>query len=151
MKTEDLYHTGIVVDDLDATSTWFTQIAGHRWTEAVSADVDVETPAGHATIPMRIAYSLEEPRLELIQTAPGTLWVPADSGVHHIAYWSDDVDSDVATLQANGAEVEVWAPLPDGSWLWAYCRGPGGPRIELVNKVMQPVISQWWAAGASGS
>ena len=29
MKAENLYHTGIVVDDLDATMDWFTQTAGY--------------------------------------------------------------------------------------------------------------------------
>ena len=40
---------------------------------------------------MKMAYSKSEPRLEIIQSIPGTVWEPADSGVHHIGYWSDDV------------------------------------------------------------
>jgi hypothetical protein len=40
---------------------------------------------------MKRAHSGSDPRLELLQTVPNTVWTPADSGVHHIGYWSDDV------------------------------------------------------------
>ena len=30
MKAENLYHTGIVVDDLDATMEWFSKLAGYK-------------------------------------------------------------------------------------------------------------------------
>ena len=46
MKPEDLYHTGIVVDDLDATLDWFTKVAGYRWTDVVEVDQVAETPHG---------------------------------------------------------------------------------------------------------
>ena len=38
MKPENLYHTGIVVDDFENTLAWFTKVAGYRWTEVVSVD-----------------------------------------------------------------------------------------------------------------
>ena len=63
-------------------------------------DVDQEavTPDGEITVPMKMVYSGADPRLELLQTVAGTVWTPADSGVHHIGYWSDDVESDLAAL-----------------------------------------------------
>jgi hypothetical protein len=30
MKAENLYHTGVVVDDLDATLDWLTKVGGYR-------------------------------------------------------------------------------------------------------------------------
>jgi catechol 2,3-dioxygenase-like lactoylglutathione lyase family enzyme len=98
VKPENLYHSGIVVDDLDATLDWFTKVAGYRWTDVVEVDQVAQTPNGEVTIPMRMAYSGNAPRLEILQTAPGTIWVPADSGVHHLGYWSEDVESDLATF-----------------------------------------------------
>ena len=75
---------------------------------------------------MKMVYSGAEPRLELLQTVPGTVWTPADSGVHHLGYWSDDVESDLATLESNGMTLEVKSYNPDGSGtlLWAYAKGP---------------------------
>ena len=57
VKAENLYHTGIVVDDLDATMEWFTKVAGYTWTDVVTVDQEAVTPDGEITIPMRMAYS----------------------------------------------------------------------------------------------
>jgi hypothetical protein len=144
LKAEALYHSGIVVDDFDATLDWFSQTAGYRWCEPYAGDQVVVTPDGEITVPMRITYSTTEPRLEILQSAPGTLWMPSDSGVHHLGYWSDDVCADMAMLQARGLDVEAQAPLPDGSLLWVYCKAPTGPRIELVSRVMEPALTEWF-------
>jgi lactoylglutathione lyase len=146
MKAESLYHTGIVVDDIEATMDWFAKVAGYTWTDVVTVDQDAVTPDGEVTIPMKMAYSGAEPRLELLQTVPGTVWTPSDSGAHHLGYWSDDVESDLATLESNGMTFEVKSYNPDGSGtlLWAYAKSPAGPRIELVSRKMEPFIAQWW-------
>ena len=44
MKPENLYHSGIVVDDLDATLDWFTKVAGYRWTDVVEVDQVAQHP-----------------------------------------------------------------------------------------------------------
>jgi hypothetical protein len=147
VKPEDLYHVGIVVDDLDAALQRFTDSAGYEWCDEYAGDQVVETPSGEQTIPMRFAYSMSEPRLEVLQSVPGTLWTPSDSGIHHLGYWSDDVAGELDRLVAAGHEMEVKVPLPDGSALWAYCRAGDGPRIELVSTVIRPVMEQWFATG----
>ena len=88
--------------------------------------------------------------VELVGTIPDTLWQPTNAGVHHLGYWSDEVDRDVATLVANGVQLEARSLLPDGSSLWAYCRAASGPRIEFVSRVLEPVMSEWWATGRTG-
>ena len=150
MRADALYHSGIVVEDFDATLEWFTRVAGYQWGELFAGDVTVSTPAGDVVVPMRIAYSVDEPRLEILQAAEGTLWMPADSGVHHLGYWSDDVDADLATLLAEGLTLEAVAPMPDGSALWAYCKPPTGPRIELVSRVIEPALTEMFAAARAG-
>ena len=57
MKAESLYHTGVVVDDLEKTMNWLADVAGYTWTEVVSVDQDAVTPDGEVTIPMKMAYS----------------------------------------------------------------------------------------------
>jgi hypothetical protein len=150
MKAENLYHTGVVVDDLDGTMAWLTSVAGYTWTDVVEVDQVAQTPSGEVTIPMRMVYSGASPRLELLQTVPGTVWTPADSGVHHIGYWSDDVEADLATLEESGMNCEVKSFNPDGSGtlLWAYAKGAVGPRIELVSRAMEPFINYWWASAS---
>jgi Glyoxalase/Bleomycin resistance protein/Dioxygenase superfamily len=143
MKPVDLYHVGIVVDDFDETVARFSVTHGYRWCEPVSIEQLITTPAGEQTVPMRLVYSVDEPRIEILQTITGTIWTPADSGIHHLGYWSDDVDADVTSLVATGMELEATTLLDDGSKLFAYCNAPGRTRIELVNRVMEPIISEW--------
>src|SRR5207245_7035939 len=88
MKPRDLYHTGIVVDDVDATMQWLTEVAGYQWCDRFIGEHVVETPNGERTIPLHFVYSMSEPRLELLESVPGTVWEPPASGVHHLGYWS---------------------------------------------------------------
>ena len=50
MKAENLYHSGIIVDDFDETLEWFTKVAGYEWTDVVSVDQVAVTPDGEITI-----------------------------------------------------------------------------------------------------
>lgn len=149
MKPENLYHTGLVFDDFEASRAWFGAVAGYRWCDDMSVEQVVWTPDGDRTVPIRFTYSMNEPRLEIIEAVPGTVWMPSTSGVHHLGYWSDDVDGDIGTLVGNGLEVEVKAPMGDGSTMWAYCRGGAGPRVELVSRSLEPMMADWFATGRS--
>jgi hypothetical protein len=147
MKPEDLYHAGIVVEEFEATLQCFAEVAGYRWCDEMAVEQAVSTPEGERTVPIRFTYSMDEPRVEILQAVPGTVWAPSTPGVHHLGYWSDDVTGDLDVLTRNGVEVEVMAPLPDGSVLWAYCRGPVGTRIELVDRSIEPTMAEWFATG----
>jgi lactoylglutathione lyase len=56
MKAENLYHTGIVVDGLEATMAWLAKIAGYTWTDVVTVDQEAVTSDGEVTIPMKMVY-----------------------------------------------------------------------------------------------
>jgi catechol 2,3-dioxygenase-like lactoylglutathione lyase family enzyme len=149
MKPENLYHTGIIVDDIEAAKRWYTIVMGYRFSSTAGEGHEqlVELASGPKTISgMRIAYSLNEPRIELVSAIPGTIWQPTKAGVHHLGYWSEDVDGDLANLLANGAEFEAKFKGPHGGLLWAYCKHPVWGRIELVGTMMKPMMEQWWAA-----
>jgi hypothetical protein len=57
----------------------------------------------------------------------------------------------LATLESTGMTVEVKSYNPDGSCtlLWAYAKGPTGPRIELVSRDMEPFVAYWWGTAPS--
>ena len=147
MKPADLYHAGIIVEDFDATLAWYTKHLGYRWCEPVNRETTIITAAGEQVIPMHMTYSMDEPRLEIIEAVPGTLWMPADSGIHHLGFWSDDVDGDVAGLVAGGMTLDVTGLFPDGSTMWAYCSAPGRTRTELVSRAMQASMNGWLTSG----
>ena len=79
MKAGDLYHSGIVVDDLDATMDWFTKVAGYRWTDVVEVEQQGGDAGWRSDDPHADGLLGADPPLEFLQTVPGTIWVPADS------------------------------------------------------------------------
>ncbi|HET6954724.1 MAG TPA: VOC family protein, partial [Acidimicrobiales bacterium] len=122
MAAEDQFHVGIVVDDLDATLAQLSDLFGYAWCEQIAAPTSVSLPDGDAVLDFRITYSMNTPRLEIIQAMPGTLWVPAaGSGIHHIGYWSNDVaraagaaDPD-ALVQLARTTLTTLGGAPDGT------------------------------------
>jgi hypothetical protein len=61
VRAEDQFHPGVVVDE------------------------PVLLAGGEIMLPPRFAYSASIPRMELVQSVPGTPWVPlARSGAHHV-------------------------------------------------------------------
>jgi hypothetical protein len=148
MKAADHFHVGIVVNDLDAALTDFAALFGHEWCPKLSVSTPVVLPDGEATLDLVFTYSRTEPRVEVIQSMPGTLWMPAEgSGIHHLGYWSDDVAADAALLTARGYAAEATGARPDGTAVWAYHRSASGPRIEIVSRDIAAGLEQYWASG----
>jgi hypothetical protein len=136
----------VVVDDLDAALTNFSQLFGYRWSDAFEGQVPVRLPSGDLDVPLRFVYSRTVPRIEVIQAIPGTVWVPsAGSGIHHLGYWSDDVEGDAARLERTGYVMEALGRVPDGTAPWSYHRAPGGFRVELVDRALQPMLERFWS------
>jgi hypothetical protein len=147
VRAHDQYHVGIVVEDLDGAKTQLSDMFGYVWGTEMGGLTMVTLPSGPVELNLRLVYSVTEPRLELVQQIPGTLWEPAaGSGVHHLGFWSDDVAADGVELEAHGFAHEASGVSPDGSAMWAYHRSPTGPRIELVSRVLELVMSPFWTS-----
>jgi hypothetical protein len=148
MKAADQFHVGIVVEDLDAALDDLSTLFGYEWCPKLEVSTPVALPDGESTLDLVFTYSTAAPRLEVIQSIPGTLWMPAPaSGIHHVGYWSDDVAADAAALTARGYLAEAAGVRPDGAPVWAYHRSPTGPRIELVSRDIAGGLEQYWASG----
>ena len=146
MKAEDLFHVGIVTHDLEATQTQLSSLLGYEWGPEIGAPLEVTLPSGLVTVEVRCAFSITTPRLEVVRSVPGTFWEPAEgSGVHHVGYWSDDVDADAAELASQGYVTEATRSGPDGSLFFAFLRSDTGYRMELVTRAAEPHMQQCWA------
>jgi catechol 2,3-dioxygenase-like lactoylglutathione lyase family enzyme len=140
MKAEDQFHVGLVVDDVEAALARLASL-GYEWCAELAYPTPVQLPAGDAVVDVRCVYSRTVPRVEVVQSIPGTPpWSATDSGIHHLGYWSDDVAADTAALEAEGYTVEVTGKG------WAYLVGAGGPRVELVSRALQPPLEGYWAS-----
>jgi catechol 2,3-dioxygenase-like lactoylglutathione lyase family enzyme len=128
--------------------------AGRRQLGGYSNDLRSDALAGCAgsmIASLRFTYSGQAPHVELVESIPGTLFAASSPYVHHVGYWSDDIDRDIAALEAAGALLEGRGFWPDGRGpIWAYVTPPNGSRIELVDRQAKPSMEQWWATGTRG-
>lgn len=94
-----------------------------------------------------VATSGEAPDWELIQAADG-LWSTGHThgeALHHLAYWSDDLEADVARLTAAGHTLEAAGHDGDGRVRFVYLIAPGGIRLELGARYTQQAWDAWVA------
>lgn len=142
LNSSDLYHTGIVVPDLQAEMARLHEIAGYGWTTPMTNDVTVRIGADVRRVEMSFVYSLQAPHIELIQAVPGTPWVSAPgNAVHHLGYFTDTFTQTADALQRSGFQLEVTADSPSSQpSLFAYFLDPAGVRIEIVDR---SVVGDW--------
>jgi Glyoxalase/Bleomycin resistance protein/Dioxygenase superfamily len=140
-----LYHVGIVVPDLDAARTQLSQQLGVGWGPVFHLDTaDYRDGEGEDLgLPTTICYSVDEPRLELIQEVPGSVWVCNEhSNLHHIGFWSDDLATDSAELAGSGCPLQLCGRAGEQAPVsFAYHRNNLGIRIEIVDAAMREAMA----------
>lgn len=138
----DLFHTGIVVDDLDSAKEELGAMLGATWREG-GAEVRLTDVTGVRTVATAYALSTSGPHhIELVQSIPDTLWsVVAPGHAHHLGYWVDDVASAAAELERAGAAQVASIAVNDGRPpMCTYHRSGSGLFLEIVDRRMRPVL-----------
>jgi hypothetical protein len=139
------YHVGIIVGDIVAAQTEFTKQLGVTWGPVLHFDeADYRDHNGQdLVLPTTICYTVEEPRLELIEEVPGSVWVRNDhSNLHHIGFWSDDLPGDSTRLTGVGCPLQLCGRAgEDAPVSFAYHRNDLGVRIEIVDAAMRQVMA----------
>jgi hypothetical protein len=139
----DLYHTGIVVDDLASAQERFGQLLGVTWLDG-GGEVRIRTGEGVQMARTAYAISAEGPHhVELVQSVPGTLYTVSGSGrAHHLGYWAGDVRAASAALSERGLPevASISIGTDDGAPICAYHQAGEGFYIELVSTGMRRVL-----------
>lgn len=138
----DLWHTGIIVDDLTAAKAELGDALGLTWLDG-GADVRVHTDDGATTVTTAYALSRQGPHhLELGQSIPGTLWTATSPGhAHHVGYWVDDVTTASAELSRRGApRLASIAMSDDAPPMCAYHQTASGLIVEIVARKMKRML-----------
>jgi len=92
LAASDLYHTGIMVPDIEASKAAMTEVAGYGWTETMTGELPIRLADGERGLRIQFAYSLDAPHIELVQEIPGTPWMGAPGiATHHLGYFCDDL------------------------------------------------------------
>ena len=136
LRPEDLYHTGIVVPDLDAAIARFSTLGGYEWINPLSYTLPFRTATESRELTSTIVYSVQAPHIELVQEVPGTPWTAAPgNAVHHLGYFTDNLLESARLLEDNGFTFEMTADMPGSELaLFAYYVDASGTRIEIVDR-----------------
>jgi hypothetical protein len=137
----DLFHTGIVVDDLEAAKAQFGLLLGLTWLEGGGV-VQLLTPEGQSNVTTKYAISTEGPHhVELVQSVPGTLYTASGSSrAHHVGYWVDDVPAASAALVRTGLPNAVLISFGDRPPITAYHEAGDGFYVEIVARSMKRLL-----------
>ena len=142
LQPANLFHTGIVVDDLAAAKAELGEQLGVTWFEG-GAEVVLITDDGARTVRSAYALSREGPHhVELAQSVPGTVWtVSAPGHAHHLGYWVDDVaEASSALMRSGSPRVATVAMSEDARPMCAYHRARSGLYVEVVCRALRRVL-----------
>jgi glyoxalase/bleomycin resistance protein/dioxygenase superfamily protein len=150
-----MFHTGVVVADLDAAMEDLSRALGLRWTPVQTHDMRQWRPGGEQRLTLRFVYSLAPyPLLELIEAQPGTFYEPvvgATTQLHHVGMWVDDLAAAASGLAGDGFEL-VAAGVDDEGHRPArvtFHESAHGLRVELCDAAMRSGFDAWVSGGAS--
>lgn len=113
-----MFHIGVIVEDLACGMAEWSEVLGVRWRPLFSGVSAIHRGGTVTMMTIPAVYSEDGPvHLELIPLTRGTVWDVL--GLHHVGFWSDDVETDIGRLVARGASVEAQMKR-DGEVLAAY-------------------------------
>jgi hypothetical protein len=129
------YHLGVATCDLERARTHLGELFGLDWSPIRTVEGELTTVGAYAG-PTRRLHSLGGPmRVEVIEGTAESVWATDQiAALHHYAYWSADVATDVVELVAMGWEVEMATVDDEGRpTVFAYVVKPGHIRVELLD------------------
>jgi Glyoxalase/Bleomycin resistance protein/Dioxygenase superfamily len=149
----DVFHVGVVVEELDAAMRDLGAALGLTWAPVQQREQVVRTGAGELrSDEIRFTYSAEGvPHLELIESATRRVWAPGPPGqLHHVGVFADDVAASSRSFAASGAPLEFGGGDGDEPAGFAYHLVDGGLRVELVEAGRREEFTRWMAGGTLG-
>ena len=143
-----VYHVGFVVPDIEEAIATLGPALGITFAPPIDLPFPtLETPAGPREVALRLAYSTRPVHVELVSSAPGTLWDFADQRRgHHLGVWADDVATEADRLESLGLARLWWVPGDDGRMVFSYHDTPYGFYIELVDSAARAGMPDWFRA-----
>jgi methylmalonyl-CoA/ethylmalonyl-CoA epimerase len=128
---QGIHHVGIAVSDLDASVETYQRLFGARIEHR-----ETLTEQGVEVVSLRVG----DDRVELLaslgpDTPVGKFLLRRGPGMHHIAFWVDDVESEIDRMRAEGTELIDSSPRRGAFGLevaFVHPHATGGVLAELV-------------------
>ncbi len=134
MKIRSIDHISYAVYDIDATIDAWSRLYGiGPWTYQENGGTDVKGRPWK----IRMAFARVGPvEVELVQCVEGRIFQSKfidrwGEGLHHLGFFVDDVDAEVAKLVEEGANVLIHDPE---RFAYLDAGGPGGAIFELMSR-----------------
>jgi catechol 2,3-dioxygenase-like lactoylglutathione lyase family enzyme len=150
-----LFHTGVIVTDLEEAMASYGEAFGLHFAPPKVAATPMRCPAGVLEREARFTYSVEGPHhIELLQQVQPAPYLELTGGpqIHHLGYYTRDLVTETARLEALGFVAELTGVAPDGGLARAsYLRNPFQPGmwVELVDDSVAADIDPWMAEAAA--
>ena len=143
-----VYHVGFVVPDLEEAMASLGPALGITFSPVMELPFPtLETPDGPRQVKLRLTYSTRPVHVELVGTAPGSLWDFDDRRRgHHLGVWTDDVAAEADRLDGLGMPRLWWVHGDDGAMVFSYHDTPYGFYIELVNAAFRAGLAESFLA-----
>ena len=137
---KDIRHTGIVVTDLETSLLFYRDLLGFRIAkqmEEVGDYIDNWSSLRNVKVTTVKMTCPSGQMIELLKyhshPAEQKIRKICEIGISHIAFTVDDLDIEYKKLKNKGIQFTSPPQLsPDGYAKVAFCRGPEGTLIELV-------------------
>jgi catechol 2,3-dioxygenase-like lactoylglutathione lyase family enzyme len=133
-QVKEVVQIGYAVKDIaPVVEKWSSLYGIGPWTYAENSGTDAKGRPWKA----RMASAYVGPlQIELVQPVEGRIFQSRfldtwGEGVHHIAFYVDDVDAEAANLVAQGAKLFVQSP---GRFAYLDAGGVGGAVFELITR-----------------
>lgn len=131
MEGQGIHHVGIAVSDLDAAVETYQRLFGARIEHR-----ETLSEQGVEVVSLRVG----DDRVELLaslgpDTPVGKFLLRRGPGMHHIAFWVDDVESEIDRMRAEGTEMIDSSPRRGAFGLevaFVHPHATGGVLAELV-------------------
>jgi len=146
----EIFHYGLVVEDIDAAMDSLGRHLELTWAPLQEIPVHVRTGSGeNVTENLRFTYSAQgPPNLELIESMERRLWSPGPTGhLHHVGAYDDDFAGALERFTSDGSVLEFGGGRGDDPQGFAYFLVPGGARIEIIDGTRRAAFDEWLAGG----
>lgn len=134
MKINTVDHISYAVADIDKVVEAWSRLFGFGpWRYMENGGKDAKGRPWQIRMAFACAGDME---IELVQCTEGRIFQSRfvdkwGEGVHHIGFFVDDVDAEVAALAKEGANVLIHDP---GRFAYVDAGGPGGAIFELMSR-----------------
>lgn len=136
-------YLGLIVPDLSAALAEFSDL-GHTWSTVTTPRATIRRGENVEVTSLQYVVTREAlPRIKLIEEIPGTYWEGGTSPMHHVSYWSDDLEGDTEILTNRGASIEADGLYSDGGLGYRFMILQSGLRVEIGRSENRQEFEAW--------